>query len=175
MTERERILNDKAESVYDNVTDVINRTYSANEGESDSFSSEGLSDFDGYLQALLVQVCIKSGKFTQKQANFIGSIVKYGSMSEDIDITLFGNCNYEMRDRLSEIASEKLKNVPKCINLSSAIDKKFDRKITETIFGGLLTLGYLVLKIEGNADLTEVKPHIKSIIDFMVENSLSVK
>ena len=176
MTQKVQVLTEHAEKSYEEVTDVISKMWTGSdlEGELNISKMEALREYDAYLQALLVDACIKNGVFGQEQADIIGQTVRYGSMNEDIDITLFGDCNYEMRARLSEIAEEKLKTVPKCFIVAEVFDKKTGGNICKTLFDSLLQITFSVLSVSGNVDLKSVKHRLKPIVDFMVEKEIKI-
>ncbi len=133
VTEKGRVLIDSAEKEYFKITTLISDFY--DKAYSDIQlkwkKSEVLSDFDAFLQSFLTAVAIKNGKLGEDETTLIAGIVKYGTVFQNIDITLFADCNYEMRNKLGEIVRVELNKVPYAVLLSAVIDKKHDRKITK--------------------------------------------
>ncbi|HBJ97690.1 MAG TPA: hypothetical protein DDY82_01280 [Clostridiales bacterium] len=177
ITEKGRVLIDSAEKEYFKITALISDFY--DKAYSDIQlkwkKSEVLSDFDAFLQSFLTAVAIKNGKLGEDETTLIAGIVKYGTVFQNIDITLFADCNYEMRNKLGEIVKDELNKVPYAVLLSAVIDKKHDRKITKEILNGLIKLGYNLSCMANIYDnLNVIKECLKSINDFISVNSVSI-
>ena len=169
------ILIDASKKIYAYITDIISGLYeNAFSGDLKWSKTEVLQDFDAYLQAVLTSVALSDGQLSQGEAELIGSICKYGTLFDGIDIKLFANCNYEMRSRLQKISEDALKKLPIACWLSGVVDIKHDRRITKAIMDSIIKIGYNLCAIKGSSDIEVIKKSIKSITDFIISKSIKI-
>lgn len=178
VSEKAKILIDASEKEYFKVTSLISDLYDKVFSDKDVkwSKTEVLSNMDAYVQSFLTVLAVKNGRLSEDETTLIATIVRYGTVYQDLDITLFADCNFEMRNKLNEIVSDTLSKTPFAVVLSSVIDKKYDRKITKEILNGLIKVGYNLCCMSNRYDsLDEVKATLKSITDFITANSIPIQ
>jgi hypothetical protein len=175
LDKKSEILIDASKKVYSYLIETISNIYdNAFSGKVKWAKNEVLQDFDAYMQAMLTSVALSNGKLTQAEVELIGSLTKYGTLFENLDIKLFANCNYEMRDRLRKICDEALAKLPIACWLSGVVDIKQNKKVTKTILDNLIKLGFNLSSIDGVADMNSIKKSLKSITDFIIEKQIKL-
>ncbi len=175
LDKKAEILIDASKKVYAYITELISDLYDNGfSGDLKWSKNEVLQDFDAYLQAMLTNIALSDGQLSTGEAELIGSICKYGTLFDGIDIKLFAHCNYEMRSRLQKISEEALKKLPIACWLSGVIDIKHDKRITKAIMDNIIKIGYNLCTIKGATDFEIIKSSIKSITDFVVSKSIKI-
>lgn len=175
LDKKAEILIDASKKVYCYVTDLIADMYdNVFSGDLKWSKAEVLQDFDAYLQAMLTNIALSDGQLSEGEAELIGSICKYGTLFDGIDIKLFAYCNYDMRSRLQKLCDEALKKLPIACWLSGVIDLKHDKRITKAIMDNLIKIGFNLCTIKNATDFEIIKKSIKSITDFVVSKSIKI-
>ena len=175
LDKKAEILIDASKKVYSYITDLISDIYeNVFSGDLKWSRNEVLQDFDAYLQAMLTNIALSDGQLSTGEAELIGSICKYGTLFEGIDIKLFAYCNYDMRARLQKICDEALKKLPIACWLSGVVDIKHGKKVTKAIMDSIIKIGYNLCTIKGTTDIEIIKSSIKSITDFVVSKSIKI-
>lgn len=175
ISKKAEILIDASKKVYAYLTDNISQMYdSAFAGEVKWSKLSVLQDFDGFIQAMLTHVALSDQKLSEAECNLIATLPKYATIYKDLDITLFAECNSEMRKRLLQISNEVLNKIPIAITLSGVLDKKHDRRMTKLILDNLIKLGFNVASIDSVADMDKLKLPLKAVTDFIISKSIKL-
>ena len=175
ISKKAEILIDASKKVYAYLTDNISQMYdSAFAGEVKWSKLSVLQDFDGFIQAMLTHVALSDQKLSEAECNLIATLPKYATIYKDLDITLFAECNSEMRKRLLQMSNEVLNKIPIAITLSGVLDKKHNRRMTKTILDNLIKLGFNIISIDSVADMEKLKLPLKAVTDFIISKSIKL-
>ena len=166
---------DASKKVYAYLTDSISQMYdNAFAGEVKWSKLVVLQDFDGFVQAMLTHVALSDQRLSKEECDIIANLPKYATIYKDLDITLFAECNSEMRKRLLQMSNEVLNKIPIAITLSGVLDKKHNRRMTKTILDNLIKLGFNTISIDSVADMEKLKLPLKAITDFIISKSIKL-
>ncbi len=178
---RLNILIDKSRNCYDGIVKIIGDLYDAvtKDGKTISYTKERFfAEYDVYLQSALVSICSGLNRFGEEEMEFIESLSTYGKLVDGTDFTLFANCSKEMRDKLAEMANEKLAVVPYCVKVAGALDSTKNFGITKAIHDLSVKICFNLKLIDENADIksnTDILNSLKAIHTFAALRGIKLR
>lgn len=159
------------------ITDLYDNVFSKDSGFK--YDKRGiLSEYDEYLQAVLIKICSIRNRFLSDEMRFIENISDYGKLLDGADYTLFAGCVKDMSDRLTERADEKLKTVPVCFKLAGAMDASKGTTSMRVLLDNTVKIAFNLKFIDPEADLkdnSDVIAALKAVYSFAKFNGISLK
>ena len=178
---RVQIIKEKAKTCYENAVRIIGdleeNVFSKREGFAYT-RSQLFADYDAFLQAVLIKICVSHGEFGEEEMDFIETIADYGKLVDGMDFSLFAGCGKEMRDKIGEKADERLTDIPVCIKLSAAVDSGRNTGVTKALLDDTARIAFLFkyLRPEGEEKNNEdVSAALKSVYVFLNANGIPLK
>lgn len=175
---REDVILEKAKTCYRNAVRIIGdleeNVFSKREGFSYT-RSQLFADYDAYLQAILVKICVRKEDFGEKEMALIETIADYGKLVDGMDFTLFAGCGKEMREKLGEKADERLEEIPICIKLSAAVDSGRDSGVTKALLDNTARVAFCLKYLDEEQDRKnneDVSAALKNIYVFLNANGI---
>ncbi len=178
---RSDILIDKSKKSYYSAVQVITDLYDNVFSKDPGFKYDKrqiLSEYDEYLQAMLIKICSMRNRFLTDEMRFIENISDYGKLLEGADYTLFAGCVRDMSDRLTERADERLKTVPVCFKLAGAIDASKGTTSMRVLLDNTVKIAFNLKFIDPEADIkdnTDVITALKAVYSFAKFNGINLK
>ena len=178
---RAEILIEKSKANYNAVIKIVCNMYDGIFSKDPNFAygrKDLLSDYDSYLQAILIKLCYINDKFTIDTMKFVENVADFGKLIEGTDFTLFADCVKEMRDVILEKAEERLKDVPVCFKLAGAVDKSKNLGVMKSMLDLTVKIAFNLKYIDEKVDLkdnSDIVNSLKSIYVFAKANGINVK
>lgn len=176
LTSNQEKIIDLSQKEYLSILEALGELYEqVFKGKVKWTKAEVLANFDSYIQAVLTFTAVENGKLGVAETQLLGKLNKWGNLFKNLDITLFDDCNFEIRNRLQIIAKEFLVNPPIFVNLTGAVDKKYDKKYTKLVLDGIIKLGFNISVLGGAENgIANVKVALKSLLEFIKTNGIKL-
>lgn len=178
---RADILIEKSKKNYSSAVQLITDLYDNVFAKSKDFRYEKkqvLSDYDCYLQAVLIKICAVRNRFLADEMNFIENIADYGKLHEGADYTLFAGCVKDMSDRLLSEAEERLKIIPICFKLAGAVDASKNTSSMRALLDCTVKIAFNLKLIDPSADVkdnSDIMSAFNAVYAFARGNGISLK
>ncbi len=173
-------LSENAKGVYIKTISLIGEMYDKIFSKGSGFKydrAEIFSDYDAYLQALLIKNCVRAEDFDALRLTFIENIADYGKLLDGTDLTLFAGSTGSIREKLVEKADEKLKEVPIAFKLSAAIDSERNLGISKALLANTAKIAFN-FKLLGNDEIGDnaaVMASLKSVYVYLSSHGVALR
>ena len=163
---RADILIEKSKKNYSSAVQLITDLYDNVFAKSKDFRYEKrqvLSDYDCYLQAVLIKICAVRNRFLADEMNFIENIA---------------GCVKDMSDRLLSEAEERLKIIPICFKLAGAVDASKNTSSMRALLDCTVKIAFNLKLIDPSADVkdnSDIMSAFNAVYAFARGNGISLK
>lgn len=178
---RTEVLIEKSKINYNAVIKLIANMYDEIFSKNPKFGysrKDLFSDYDSYLQAILLKHCVIKDKFSKDAMAFVENVADYGKLIEGTDFNLFADCAKEMREVVSEKVNERLKEIPVCFKLAGAVDVNRNLGAMKSMLDSTVKIAFNLKFIDESADFkdnSDVLNSLKAIYVFAKANGIDLK